>query len=220
MSQDIQIVRYEERHREAVRDICLRTGFLGEDLRPRLAHHALFLDLATQFYLEAACDGVFVAEMGGAVAGYIFTVVDAKAASNYDRFFFPRRILRELPQAPRMTADDRKFYLAWVRALLRGEFIFPPTPGYPSTLHLNVPPEFQARGPGVALMTAGLDFLARKGSRGLHLHTTTANKKMTSFARALGFRKLSSRPARLYADFGMFGIKYLVFGKKLGPDAK
>jgi GNAT superfamily N-acetyltransferase len=211
----IEIVHYEPRHRDAVRDICLRTGFLGEDLTPRLPHPALFLDLATQYYLETARDGVFVAEADGVVAGYIFTVVNAATAARYDRSYFPGRILRDLPQAFSMTPADRKFYLAWLSAFMRFEFHFPPMPEYPSTLHINVPPEFQARGPGIALMMKGLEFLTQQGSPGLHLHTTTANRKMTSFARALGFRKLSSRPARLYEAFGLPGIKYLVYGKKL-----
>jgi GNAT superfamily N-acetyltransferase len=215
MNQGIEIVRYQPRHREAVRDICLRTGFLGEDLTPRLPHPALFLDLATDYYFGPGREGVFVAEMDGDVAGYIFTVVNAATAARYDRSYFPRRVLHDLPQAFSMTPADRKFYLAWLNAFMRGEFHFAPMREYPSTLHINVPPEFQARGPGVALMMKGLDYLTRQGSPGLHLHTTTANRKMTSFARALGFRKLSSRPARLYEAFGMPGIKYVVYGKKL-----
>ncbi len=215
MNGNLCVVRCEARHHDAVRGICLRTGFLGEDLTGRLEHPSLFLDLTTHYFLEVAREGAFVAEHSGTAVGYIFTVADAGAAARFNRWYYPQRVMRELWRMRALSARDRQYYGAYLRAHLRGEFRFPRLREYPSTLHLNVAPGRQRLGVGGALLAAGLDYLAGAGSPGVQLLTTSANGKMLAFVQRQGFAQLASRPARLYESFGLTGIQHVVYGKKL-----
>ena len=62
---------YQPSDREAVRDLCCRTGFLGKLIDPVFEDRELFADFLTDYYLTCEPDSAFIVTVDDAVVGYL-----------------------------------------------------------------------------------------------------------------------------------------------------
>ena len=62
---------YRASDREAVRQLCCQTGFLGEPIDPVYEDHELFADFLTTYYTDHEPESSFVLELGGEISGYL-----------------------------------------------------------------------------------------------------------------------------------------------------
>jgi hypothetical protein len=138
---DFIVREYRPADREAVRDLCCLTGFLGKPIDPAFEDRDLFADFLTDYYLVREPESAIVVTVDGAIKGYllgcrfphrhqIFTVrqcfsLAAKALFRYPRYgLASRRYIqwivlnawREVPEAPR---DVGHFHMNFLPELKR-----------------------------------------------------------------------------------------------------
>ncbi len=209
------IVPCSQRHTAAVRDICFRTGFAGKTLEGIVDNRRLFVDLDTCCFFNKELANLMVAESCGQTMGYIFIAPQSERLRMPRIKYFFSRTLREIPALAKFTKRDAVFYYRYIASALRGEFSFPTFyREFPSTLHINVAPEFQSRGTGTLLMQAAEKHLRSYGSAGVHFQTTSLNKKALRFYHARGYRQLYSRRTRFYEKWCRDNVRNIVMGKK------
>ena len=62
---------YREGDREAVRQLCCQTGFLGSPIDPVYEDRKLFADFLTTYYTDWEPESSFVVEIDGEIRGYL-----------------------------------------------------------------------------------------------------------------------------------------------------
>jgi len=65
---------------EAVRDICFRTGFMGESAESFWRHKESWADLWTSYYTDQEAESLYVATMDDSVVGYLSGCMNTAAA--------------------------------------------------------------------------------------------------------------------------------------------
>jgi hypothetical protein len=115
--------QYQPADRDAVRDLCCRTGFLGNAVDPVFEDGDLFASFLTDYYLECEPDSVFVVTVGDAIKGVQIPPGDTKGSA-YTRAFRwqPRRSGATPVIARRM--DTKNNSNAWLNFLVPSAFVF------------------------------------------------------------------------------------------------
>jgi len=62
---------YRKTDREAVRQLCSQTGFLGTPIDPVYEDRQLFADFLTTYYTDWEPESSFVVEIDGEIRGYL-----------------------------------------------------------------------------------------------------------------------------------------------------
>lgn len=187
MGADISIRPYQARDRGAVREICYRTGYMGEPASWYWRDFQSFADIWTGYYTEREPQSAFVALRSGRIVGYLLGCIDT-AQSPDPAAAIMRQCFRRFLLLRPGTAG---YYWRALGDLLR----FAGTPiadfrdsRWPSHLHIDLLPEGRGLGAGNALMQAWFERLAAVGSPGCHLATLAENQKAIAFFRRLGFQ--------------------------------
>jgi ribosomal protein S18 acetylase RimI-like enzyme len=181
---------YRPEDRDALYDVCLRTGDDGGDATSLYRDPHLLGEVYVGPYLEFEPDWAWVVEGDAAVAGYILCAPDTPTFERRcDRDWWPAlRGRYPLGAVAAGTAD------AGVVDLIHD----PPRAAdallehYPAHLHVDLAPEVQGLGLGGALMTVLLDSLRTHGAPGIHLGVSAGNPRAIGFYEHLGFEVLSS----------------------------
>jgi ribosomal protein S18 acetylase RimI-like enzyme len=180
------IRRAVPRDRDALYDICVRTGDAGEDARPLYRNPELLGEIWVGPYLVLAPDLAFVADDDNGVVGYVLGAADTVAfEAACEQRWWPALRARypdPLDDAP-VTADGQ---------LIHRIHHPPPTAAsvvdeYPAHLHVDILPRGQARGIGRRLMTRLFDALVGQGVVGVHLGVDARNTRAVGFYTHLGF---------------------------------
>lgn len=196
MRPDLDVDRYWPGDRDALYDICARTGDLGDDARPDLADPALLGHVYLGPYLELEPGLAFVVRRRGGTEplGYVVGAADTAAfEAACEERWWPR--LREHHRAyPPARSGGRDPGL--LQTIEKGVRTRAPWLGrYPASLHINLLPPVRGGGGGRALMGRLLAELAARGAPGVHLGVSPANAGAVAFYRRLGFTDLEERDA-------------------------
>jgi len=181
--------------------ICLLTGDSGQDAT------SLHQDPQLPGHIFAAPYGLFepslafVAEDGAGVGGYIVGALDTRAfEKRLERDWWPG--LRDRYPAPPadLPAGDRTPDQSLAQ-IIHHPWATPDelVARYPSHLHINLEPRLQANGYGSQLTSTLIAALRDRGSRGIHLYVTLANRRAAGFYRRFGFTELPAAGFRLFA---------------------
>jgi len=182
---------YRPGDRDAVYDICVRTGHEGGDAR-HLYPDALELlpDIFAGPYAALEPGLAFVVDDGGGRAvGYIVGAADtAVFAARFREEWLPK-VEHRYPR----PADDPRTPTEQMIGLLHNpeRMIVPELAGYPAHLHIDLLPEYQRAGHGRELMWTLLDALARGGVPAVHLGMVTANTAARAFYDRVGFHEIA-----------------------------
>ena len=212
----VEITKYIPSDREAIRQICLETGFAGESITKVIDNTQLFLDLCTNYVFDGKSGETFVARDGEKPVGYLFVSQDKKAYDRIQQGYYLKRIAEELASLYRFTNRDRKYYMLYVISFFKGEYGFPCLNQYPATLHINVSPNYQGRGIGRMLFRVLFEFLKEKGCPGVQLQTTTLNLGAIKLFKSFGFETIAARSSTIYRKYGFTDAKNLLMGTKRG----
>ncbi|MEV1005835.1 GNAT family N-acetyltransferase [Streptomyces sp. NPDC049881] len=186
---------YRPGDRDALHEICVRTGKGGQDATGHYRDPGILPAIFATPYAELEPDLVFVADDGGPVIGYIVGTADSTA-------FFAAFRERWLPvvaaryPAPVGTPEGPDAHL---RDLLHhAERMLVPeiAAEYPAHLHIDLLPEGQKRGLGRKLMEAYLGALRERGVPGVHLGMDPANTNALAFYERMGFERLPEPPGQ------------------------
>jgi ribosomal protein S18 acetylase RimI-like enzyme len=209
---------YRPTDRDAVVTICHRTGYFGEDAAPYFKDAELFGLLFTAYYLDHEPEHCFVADDEEKAVGYIIGSTDTGAQREaFDRLIVPRIVRRAFTRTLFRHPGDVLFLLGltdhadYEKELFAEDLVT----NYPAHLHMNVLPEYQRHGLGGRLMARFIDSIRASGAPGVHLVTSTENKKALPFYRREGFTVYRDLPTKLWERKSPPTVRTLVFVKSL-----
>jgi hypothetical protein len=184
------IVRsYQPSDRDAIRDLCCLTGFLGNPIDPVFEDRDLFASFLTDYYLVCEPDAAFVITVDGAIKGYLLGCR------------FPRRhqifTLRQcLPLAakallryPRYRPESRG-YIRWIALNAWREV--PEAPQNIGHFHMNFLPELKRLAVFRAVLESYLRFLADNGVKQVSAQMVTFDdRRSIGLFERYGFKVLN-----------------------------
>jgi ribosomal protein S18 acetylase RimI-like enzyme len=182
---------YEKPDRGRVREVCFRTGYMGEPIDWQWRDAESFADLFTSYYTDREPESAFVVEVGGLVVGYLLGCTDTRRAwtpSAVGGRHLLRRGLAFRPGTARVVwrgAGDVIADLA--RRRIHLDDLDFSDPRWPAHLHIDLLPEARGVGAGRRLMRRWLDTLRSHGISGCHLQTFAENSNAIAFFEAAGF---------------------------------
>lgn len=189
----------EPRDFREVLHITFRTGLFGESLESTdfASDEYLFGLLYAYYYIRYEPENCFLAEFEGRIIGYVLGCDDSlRAHARFADLIMPK-VNARAAELLATGEDDPE----WVRHLLHSaadeasRALPDYVSRYPAHLHINVIPEFHRQGVGRLLIERELEHMRAAGIPGIHLVTTSANRKAVPFYESLGFTLLSSEPA-------------------------
>lgn len=215
----MSIVRpYKKGDRDAVFTVCHKTGFFGEDASPHFGDKKLFGILFSSYYIDYEPENAFVVEDGKEVKGYIIGTSDTIGQiEGFSQLVIPRAIKRMFMRTIFRYPKDILFLIAlkgheeFERRLYKEELL----EKYPAHLHINLLPDYQGKGLGSRLLKKFEERMRRSKVSGIHLVTSTENKKAIPFYRKMGYEVIDELPNILWDRKSPEGTKSVVFGKRL-----
>ncbi len=174
-------------------DVCLRTGFHGEDATGRYADPLLLGDVYAGPYAAHDPALVTVVDDGAGVAGYVIGCADTLGFEQWARERWWAGVRRRHRELVATGVRPTELDTALLRSLDR-----PPGPrpylhgraAHPAHLHIDLLPHAQGRGLGRRLVEHLLVQFGARGVAGVHLGVSTRNPGAVAFYRRLGFSEL------------------------------
>jgi len=212
----VNIRKYREKDRQAVRDISVKTSFLGYPSEMFINDRELIADVLTRYYTDYEPESCFVAVSEGKVIGYLTGSNNVKIKDKIFRCrIIPALIKRVLTSKVFIKKNTLKFIFFYFISFLKGEFRTPDfSKEYPATLHVNLDEGCRGMGIGSRLILKYLDYLKELGIRGIHFRTMSQNAK--TFFRKMGFDILYKGKISYMRYYMRKDIPYYIFGRKLG----
>ncbi len=173
----VEIRRFEEKYIEGVRQVCVNTGPAEAKTDP--AEREKLLAVYCDYYCEKEPQNVFVlVDETDTAQGYIFC---AENARTYRKGFAPyMQILRKYGIGSCVIPLGEQF--------IYGFF----SKKYPAHLHIDINADFTGNGNGTKMMTALLEHLKSKGTKGVMLIVGSHNTAAIRFYKRNGFKILCS----------------------------
>jgi hypothetical protein len=185
--------------REAVRELCCRTGFLGNAIDPVYEDRELFADFLTTWYTDHEPESSFVLEMNGKLCGYL---LGSRRPLLNQLYSFQQNIvlfLRALLRYPRYNAASRRFIL-WM--LKNGWREVPAAPSRMPHFHINLLPEARKISTTRALMSAYLSYLYRCGEKQVYGQIVTfESRRGERMFERYGFKVMNRAEITKYRAF-------------------
>jgi GNAT superfamily N-acetyltransferase len=204
MEQDgYEIRAYRSGDRQAIRDLCVATAWMGQPAPERIANAWIWAEYWTRYFTDADSRHTWVvarAEDGG-VVGYLTGTADARRVERYVPWLLPGMILRTITRRLLRRHQTRTAILGMARSALRGELDVPHwvRRDFPATLHIDLLPETRGLGLGRKLFNLYLRGMQAARVRGIHAQTLSINTPISRFNEAMGFRRVASRDFTAYA---------------------
>lgn len=173
----------------ALHEICIVTGYRGQDARGHYEDPAILPAVYAEPYAAFDPELVFVADDGGEVVGYVVGTADTAAHVEAMRTRWLPNLAARFPAPP----DPPRNLDETIRAVLHDpdRMLVPEiVDDYPAHLHIDLLPRAQRRGLGRRLMSTFLDALRRRGVPGVHLGMDPANTGARAFYDRIGFTEL------------------------------
>jgi ribosomal protein S18 acetylase RimI-like enzyme len=180
---------YRPEDRDAVFDICMRTGEQGGDARDVYRDHDLLPNTFAAPYTELEPDLAFVLDDDGRAVGYVLGTSDTvRFVRDFRERWLPVVGARHPKPAGEPTTPDEM-----IAALLHApeRMLVPEVADYPAHLHIDLLPDYQGRGWGRVLMNTLFAALDKAGAARVHLTMVTANTAARAFYDRMGFHEIA-----------------------------
>jgi len=218
-----RIRKYLAGDEDAIKEITFRTGFKGEDLTGRnyIDDKDLFFLIFIYYYPKYEPQHCFVAEdlKREKVVGFICgTPNTVQQESRFKKIMIWRILFRVLSvtiwRYPKTFLTLLK--MSGMRPSIDPIAISNLIQKYPAHLHINLLPEYQHMGLGSKLIQTYESHLLKLGISGVHLQTTSYNKKAIPFYLKNGYKVVNQSTMHhfLFDDLGL-----LTFAKTLEQDS-
>lgn len=198
-SQPVRTIRkYRSSDRQAVRELCCDTGFLGNPIDPVFEDRELFADYLTSFYTDWEPESSFVLEQDGRVAGYILGSRQPLRQQMHSLYQNISITLRALARLNRYNKASRKF-LKWI--ICNGWREVPAAPRRTAHFHINLLPEARNVPSTRALIDAFLKYLRDCGERRVYGQMVTfGGRRGARMFERYGFQVLNKAEITKYRD--------------------
>ena len=197
--QPFTIRSYRASDREAVRNLCCETGFLGAPIDPVYEDRQLFADFLTTYYTDHEPESCFVLEVNGELRGYLLG--SRRPFQNQVYSFFQNIILffRALLRYPRYHSRSRRF-IRWL--LMYGWREVPAAPRRVPHFHINLLADARRVATTRALMSAYLSYLYRRGDKRVYGQIVTfESRRGEKMFERYGFKVLNRAEITKYKAF-------------------
>ena len=214
---DVMIRSFKPEDRAAVRRICCDTADKGKPVEGFFRDREVFADLVTGYYTDHATEGIWVAQQGPAIVGYLTGCFDT-------RLYWRVMIARVIPSA-------------FIRALGRGTFFQAPTwrvvwagirtffyggfqekvllEDYPAHLHINLLSDARGQRVGERLISGFIEQSKARGLKGVHLVTRSDNGGARHFFERMGFLEIGRSSSALLGAGDREKIESVIYGLQL-----
>jgi ribosomal protein S18 acetylase RimI-like enzyme len=176
---------YRETDRDAMFDICMRTGWAGGDARGYFEDQELLPDIFAAPFAALEPDLLFMLDNGERAVGYVAGTSDTvRFVKEYRERWLPLVADRHI----RPTSEPSSHDEVMANLLHNPEsMIIPDLADYPAHLHIDILPEYQGMGYGQGLMRAELAALHKAGAPRVFLGMLTVNTAARVFYEKVGF---------------------------------
>ena len=215
------IVRlYRPEDRAAVLQIAADTGFFGAPVEAFMQDRRMMQDVFVAYYVDREPEHLWVADVDGAVVGYISGSTGGAAATWGRGLTAATAAMRLVTFRYDVDALTLRYFRRTAGAVLSGEYPHVDLHDYPAELHINLAEAARGLGLGRKLMQACLDQMTELGIPGIHLKTTSMNTAAIKLYEKMGFELLARKRTHLWDEW-LPGeeIENLVYGKRLGEGA-
>ena len=180
---------YQPSDREAVRDLCCQTGFLGKPIDPVFEDRELFADFLTDYYLICEPDSAFIVTVDDAVRGYL---LGCRFPRRHQMFSVRQSVslgAKALFRVARYQAESRRF-IQWIALNAWREV--PEAPRDVGHFHMNFLSEVKRIAVFRAVLEQYLRFLADHGVKQISAQMVTFDERRTlHLFERYGFRLLN-----------------------------
>ncbi|MYX15293.1 GNAT family N-acetyltransferase [Streptomyces sp. SID8374] len=182
---------YRPADRDALFDICVRTGHEGGDSRHLYPDPELLPNIFAAPYVVLEPELAFVVEDGGRAVGYIVGTADtASFVARYRTEWLPGLTDRHpAPVRPHSPPTPTEMMTGLLYDPER--MVLPELDAYPAHLHIDLLPSHQRYGYGRRLMETFLGALRARGVPAVHLSMVTANTSARAFYDRVGFHEIA-----------------------------
>jgi ribosomal protein S18 acetylase RimI-like enzyme len=180
---------YRAEDRDAVYDVCVRTGAAGRDARGRYSSDVLLGDIYAGPYLHLVPEHAYVLDNGDRAVGYVIGTASTKDfVAAYLADWLPRMRGRYEPPAPQPASEEERK----LEDMFHPErMLLPELAPYPAHLHINLLPDYQGAGHGRAMVSTFLGSVAAAGAMSCYLGVRKGNTTAMLFYDKLGWRRIS-----------------------------
>jgi hypothetical protein len=190
---------YRRNDRDAVRELCCQTGFLGTPIDPVYEDRQLFADFLTTYYTDWEPESSFVIEIDGEIRGYLLGSRKPLRNQLYSFWQNVSLFLKALTRYFRYSAASRRF-VRWI--LMNGWREVPAAPRRVPHFHINLLPEARKMSTTRALMSAYLSYLYRCGEKRVYGQIVTfESRRGEQMFERYGFKVLNRAEITKYKAF-------------------
>ncbi|MCX6644843.1 MAG: GNAT family N-acetyltransferase [bacterium] len=215
----VTVRNFKSSDRDAVREIACDTADRGNPVDNFLNDREIAADLLTRYYTDFEPESAWVAEMGGAIPGYIIGSVRPKF---YDAItilrIYPSAFIRALFRNPQTRADIWSLASPALNAVFSEKGITAKIlRNFPAHLHINLRPESRGNHIGRKLVEKFEDHVIKSGLTGIHARVREDNAGGRHFFESLGYTPaMTSKPITLkYRDGSLARYSLVTYVKKI-----
>ncbi|MFC8599095.1 GNAT family N-acetyltransferase [Isoptericola sp. NPDC057191] len=189
----LTVDRFVPADRDALYDVCLRTGDSGQDATDLYQDGDLLghVYLGAYLALEPDLARVLRRTDGTAVGYCVATASTTEFERSCEETWWPPLRSRLAVPAPDDESPDAHLLRA-IHSPARSEAAW--LAQYPAHLHIDLLPEAQGGGAGRRVLEAVLEAVTDAGAPGIHLGVGGRNLRAIGFYEHLGFRTLQEQP--------------------------
>ena len=205
--------------REAVREICVSTAWLGEPGRGHIPDGWIWAEFWTRYFTDRAPrdSWVLCGAGDGRVVGYLMGASDVRRFDRYVPFLIPGIVLRAIRKRLIRRSETRAAVAAMLRSIACGEMSISPALArdYPATMHVDLLSEARGRRYGARLYELFERQMRSLGVAGIHGQTLSVNKPVAGFCRNAGFTLAARGPVCAFDHVEIQPIEILTWTKSL-----
>jgi len=215
----VMVRNFKPSDREAVREIACDTADRGNPVDNFLSDREIAADLLTRYYTDFEPESAWVAEMDGAITGYI---IGSVRPMYYDAItmwrIYPSAFIRALFRNPQSRADIWSLARPALTAVFSESGVSAKIlKDFPAHLHINLRPESRGNHIGRKLVEKFEDHVTKSGLKGIHARVREDNAGGRHFFESLGFAcAVTSKPITLrYHDGSQASYSLVTYVKKI-----
>ena len=197
-SRQVEIRRFRQADREAMRALCCETGFLGKPIDPVFEDRELFADYLTSYYTDCEPESAFVLTVGGEVRGYLLGSRRPFRQQIYNLFNNFWLLARGAFRYRRYIPASKKF-IRWILTQAWREV--PAVPRRAAHFHFNILPDSRKLATTRALAEAYFEHLRACGEKRVYGQVVVfEDRRGAKLFERYGFKVLNRSEITKYRD--------------------